>query len=89
MSKMIGNFLKANNNFIYLFIYKIFIKKTPKNDGEGNKPIVQSKAHGGGNIPLLVCKGWITRYSALLVVLPLHLSPPFFVVLVLLFHSST
>jgi len=83
--------LKANNNNNKLFL-KIIFKKIPKHDGEGSKPILQSKAHGDGNkplLPLLVCKGWITRYSPLLVVFPLRLSPPFFVVLVLLFHSST
>jgi len=47
----------------YIYIYII-----PKNDGDGNKPL----------LPLLVCKGWITRYSPILVVLPLRLSFPQF-----------
>jgi hypothetical protein len=36
-----------------------------------------------------VWKGWTARDSPLLVALPLNLSPPFFVVHVLLFHSPT
>jgi hypothetical protein len=63
-----------------------------KNLGEGNKPLLQSRAHDDDNnplLPLLVCRGWIARNSPLSVILPLHLSPFFFVALVLLFHNST
>jgi len=71
------------------------IKKS-ENPGKSSKPLLQSRAHGNGNKPLLLLLFCRARDSPLLVgphvahvALPLCLSPPLFVALVLLFHNST
>ncbi len=69
-----------------------FFFKKSKNLCESTKPLLQSRAHGDGDqplLPLLVCKGWTPRDSplpiAFHVAFPFRLSPPFFFHLVLIF----
>ncbi len=71
---------------------KLFFKKS-KNLCESSKPLLQSRAHGDGDkplLPVLICKDYTPRDSplpiAFHVAFPFHLSPPFFFLsLVLLF----
>jgi hypothetical protein len=77
------NKINNNNN-------KLKDKPKLKTLGEGSKLLLQLRAHGNGNKPLLpphICKGWATRDSHLLVAF--HIARSLFVAHVLPFHSCT